>query len=135
MPSWFETAATWGAVTYVGAIAVPIVHFYGAKEVGFILSQSQARVLITADRFGHVDMLANLEQLRPSLDALELVFVLGGTPGDAQPFSALAEHGPLGDHQAHGIRLRIIGQFFAHPEDGRGGQQAGHGSDAHGEYQ
>jgi acyl-CoA synthetase len=91
LPSWFEAAATWGAVAYVGAIAVPIVHFYGAKEVGFILSQSRARVLITADRFGHVDMVANLEQLRPSLDALELVFVLGDTPGDSRPFSDLTE--------------------------------------------
>src|SRR3954447_26465124 len=89
LPSWFEAAATWGAVAYVGAIAVPIVHFYGAKEVGFILSQSQARVLITADRFGHVDMLANLETLRPTLDALELVFVLGDTPSNSRPFADL----------------------------------------------
>jgi acyl-CoA synthetase (AMP-forming)/AMP-acid ligase II len=95
LPSWLEAAATWGAVAYVGAIAVPIVHFYGAKEVGFILSQSRARVLITADRFGHVDMLGNLEQLRPSLDALELVFVLGDSPGDARPFSDLTERSLL----------------------------------------
>ena len=44
---------------------VPIVHFYGPKEVGFILRQSGARVLVTADRFGHLDYLANLETLRP----------------------------------------------------------------------
>jgi acyl-CoA synthetase (AMP-forming)/AMP-acid ligase II len=100
LPSWPEAAATWCAIAYVGAIAVPIVHFYGAKEVGFILQQSRARVHITVDRFGHVDMLANLEQLRPSLDALELVFVLGDSPSDhaasaAQPFAALSDHAPL----------------------------------------
>ena len=95
LPSWPEAAATWCAIAYVGAIAVPIVHFYGAKEVGFILKQSRARVHITVDRFGHVDMLGNLEQLRPTLDALELVFVLGDTPGDDLPFSALADQAPL----------------------------------------
>src|SRR5262245_49020885 len=67
LPSWLEAAATWCAITYVGAIAVPIVHFYGAKEVGFILQQSRARIHVTVDRFGHVDMLGNLEQMRPSL--------------------------------------------------------------------
>jgi acyl-CoA synthetase (AMP-forming)/AMP-acid ligase II len=97
MPSWPEAAATWCAIAYVGAIAVPIVHFYGVKEVGFILKQSRARVHITVDRFGHVDMLGNLEQLRPSLDALELVFVLGDTPGEHLPLSALTDHAPLAE--------------------------------------
>ena len=38
----------------------PIVHFYGAREVEFILRQSGAKALVTVDRFGHVDHLANL---------------------------------------------------------------------------
>src|SRR4029077_6157142 len=95
LPSWLEAAATWGAIAYVGAIAVPIVHFYGVREVGFILQQSRARVFITVERFGHVDMLGNLEQLRPSLDALELVFVLGDAPGGDRPLSELTDHTPL----------------------------------------
>src|SRR5262249_6235156 len=95
LPSWVEAAATWGAIAYIGAIAVPIVHFYGVKEVGFILQQSRARVLITVDRFRPLDMLGNLAQLRPSLDALELVFVLGDTPGDDRPLADLTDHSPL----------------------------------------
>jgi acyl-CoA synthetase len=97
MPNWVETAATVIAIGLVGAIPVPIVHFYGAKEVGFILGQSSARVLLTADRFGHVDMLANLETVRPGLDALERVFVLGDAPGDAISFSALTDHDPIAE--------------------------------------
>jgi acyl-CoA synthetase (AMP-forming)/AMP-acid ligase II len=91
MPNWFETAAALVAIALVGAVPVPIVHYYGAKEVGFILAQSRARVLITADRFGHVDMLANLDRIRGGLDALETVVVLGDTPARAVPFSALTE--------------------------------------------
>ncbi len=96
LPNWMEAAATFWAVALLGAVPVPIVHFYGPKEVGFILEQSRARVLITADRFGHLDFLANLDTLRPRLDALEHVIVVGDTvPGDAQPFSALAAADPV----------------------------------------
>ncbi|MFA5883655.1 MAG: AMP-binding protein [Acidimicrobiia bacterium] len=95
MPNWFETAAALVAIGLVGAIPVPIVHFYGAKEVGYILRESRARVLVTADRFGHVDMLDNLAQVRPGLDALETVFVLGDTPAGTIPFADLAAHDPI----------------------------------------
>ena len=66
----------------LGAVMVPIVHPYGAREVEFILRQSGARALVTVDRFGHVDHLANLAGFRDRLDALEHVIVLrSGTPG------------------------------------------------------
>jgi acyl-CoA synthetase (AMP-forming)/AMP-acid ligase II len=96
LPNWLEAAATFWAVAMLGAIPVPIVHFYGPKEVGFILEQSRARVLVTADRFGHVDFLANLDQLRPRLDALEHVFVVGDSvPAGATPFATLADAAPI----------------------------------------
>ena len=48
---WFALAPTLallagGAVALLGAVPVPIVHFYGQKEVGFILRQSGARLLL-----------------------------------------------------------------------------------------
>jgi acyl-CoA synthetase (AMP-forming)/AMP-acid ligase II len=96
LPNWIEAAATFWAIALLGAVPVPIVHFYGAKEVGFILRQSRARVLVTADRFGHLDFLANLEQLRPELDALDDVFVVGTeVPGDALAFDVLSSADPV----------------------------------------
>ncbi len=96
LPNWMEAAATFWAIALLGAVPVPIVHFYGPKEVGFILEQSRARVLITADRFGHLDYLANLDALRPRLGALEAVFVVGGSaPSGTTPFSALAAAEPI----------------------------------------
>jgi acyl-CoA synthetase len=99
LPNWVEAAATFYAITMLGATVAPIVHFYGAREVGHILRQSQARVLVTCDRFGHVDHLATLEELRPSLPALEHVAVvsgaLGPTPGWTVPFGTLAEGDPV----------------------------------------
>jgi len=96
IPNWVEAAATFWAVALLGAVCVPIVHFYGQKEVEFILRQSGARWFVTADKFGHLDFLANLEQVRPRLTTLEDVFVVGDTvPGDARPFSALADADPI----------------------------------------
>ena len=34
LPNWMEAAATFWASTLLGAVVVPIVHFYGHKELG-----------------------------------------------------------------------------------------------------
>src|SRR5438445_1248540 len=91
LPNWVEAAATFWAVSFLGAVVVPIVHFYGPKEVGYILRRTGVRVLVTASRFGHVDYLANLDALRPDLPALELVVLAGdderGAPDGVVPFA------------------------------------------------
>jgi acyl-CoA synthetase (AMP-forming)/AMP-acid ligase II len=84
LPNWAEAMAVIWAGFRIGAVMVPIVHFYGAGEVEFILRQSEAGALVTVDRFGHVDHLANLEGFRDRLDLLEHVIVLrsgGAGPG------------------------------------------------------
>ncbi|HSO94924.1 MAG TPA: AMP-binding protein [Acidimicrobiia bacterium] len=96
LPNWVEAAATFWAIALLGAVPVPIVHFYGAKEVSFILEQSEAQVLVTADEFGHLDYLANLESFRPRLDALREVFVVGDrTRAGTRPFAELAAGDPI----------------------------------------
>jgi acyl-CoA synthetase (AMP-forming)/AMP-acid ligase II len=57
LPNWAEAGVTFWAAAYLGAVVVPIVHFYGAKEVAYIVRTVQPEVLITADRFGSVDHL------------------------------------------------------------------------------
>jgi acyl-CoA synthetase len=99
LPNWMEAAATFWAVTMLGAVVVPIVHFYGAKEVGYILRRTGVRALVTADRFGHLDHLAVLEKLRPDLPDLELVAVVGdlatSVPPGAIGFDELAAAPPV----------------------------------------
>ncbi len=64
LPNWVEAAATFWASALLGAVTVPIVHFYGPKELGHILASAQPRVFITAERFGqmayHEDLCANV---------------------------------------------------------------------------
>lgn len=98
LPNWMEAAAVfWGAAA-LGAVLVPVVHFYGPKELGFILRQSGAKVLVTADRFGHLDYMSGIEGLWPDLPALETVAVVGegSRPSRTQGFAELVDTDPLG---------------------------------------
>ncbi len=54
LPNWMEAAATFWASSLLGAVTVPIVHFYGPRELGFILNDAQPRVFITAENFGRM---------------------------------------------------------------------------------
>ncbi len=108
VPNWAESVTVIMAGFRLGAVMVPIVHFYGAREVEFILRQSGARALVTVERFGHVDHAANLTEFRTGLDVLEHVIVIrSDTPGaeipgavaftdlcDAEPFTAEVDIDP-----------------------------------------
>jgi acyl-CoA synthetase len=54
LPNWMEAAATFWATAFLGAAVVPIVHFYGRKELGHILTTAKPRVFITTDQFGRM---------------------------------------------------------------------------------
>ncbi|MFW0793886.1 AMP-binding protein [Gordonia sp. CPCC 205515] len=54
LPNWVEAAATFWAATILGAVVVPVVHFYGPTELSFILANARPRVFITAERFGRM---------------------------------------------------------------------------------
>ena len=60
LPNWVEAAITFYACSMLGVTLVPIVHFYGPKELGFILRQSGARALVIVSRIGQRDYLADL---------------------------------------------------------------------------
>ena len=86
MPNWVETLVVLWAGFRVGATMVPIIHFYGPREVSFILRQSGARALVTCTTFGGVHHLDNLSSIRGELDALETVVVAdGGAPAASVP--------------------------------------------------
>jgi acyl-CoA synthetase len=96
LPNWIEAALLFYGAGLLGAVVVPIVHFYGAKEVRYILDRSGARVLVTADAFRGIDYLAMLDTFVGDLPALEDVYVVGSGSGRGAggasrwtPFSAL----------------------------------------------
>lgn len=98
LPNWFEAGVTFWAAAYLGAVVVPIVHFYGAKEVGYIVGATDPDVVITPDRFGHTDHLATYAPLMADRPVPWLV--VGDTapadlPAGATPFDDLLTGDPI----------------------------------------
>jgi acyl-CoA synthetase len=97
LPNWLEAAVTFWGATQLGAIVVPIVHFYGPKEVGYVLDVVRPDVVVSATRFGKIDHLATFETLladRPTTPW----FVVGADrplPAGARPFDDLLDAEPL----------------------------------------
>jgi acyl-CoA synthetase (AMP-forming)/AMP-acid ligase II len=88
LPNWVEAGITFWAAAYLGAVVVPVVHFYGAKELSYILRATDPDVIVTADQFGHVNHLEMYDVLladRPEPRWL----VAGATPNEALPSRAI----------------------------------------------
>jgi acyl-CoA synthetase len=104
LPNWVEAGITFWAAAYVGAVVVPIVHFYGSKEVDYILRATEPDAIVTADRFGYIDFLATYEDLlsrRPT----GVWLVAGATPTHelptgATPFDAALDAEPVEESAA-----------------------------------
>lgn len=86
LPNSAEAAITFWGAAYAGAIVVPVVHFYGAREVDYILRSTEPAILITADRFGRADYLDAYTQMLAERDTPW--FVVGDTPADELPTGA-----------------------------------------------
>ncbi|SEG92955.1 Acyl-CoA synthetase (AMP-forming)/AMP-acid ligase II [Thermomonospora echinospora] len=92
LPNWVEAAVTFWAATYVGAVVVPVVHFYGPKEVGYILDDTRPAVIVTPDRFGRTDHLQQYEQLLAGRDEEPLWLVVSDRPERELPRAATPFH-------------------------------------------
>src|SRR5215469_5162531 len=83
LPNWMEAAAVFWAAAFLGAVVVPIVHFYGRKEVGYILRTVRPKVFVTAESFGRL-------QYQPDLSAgVPIVGVVG------RDFDDLLDENPM----------------------------------------
>jgi acyl-CoA synthetase len=89
LPNWVEAGIAFWAAAYLGAVVVPVVHFYGPKEVDYILRVTEPEVVVTTDRFGHADHLATYEALLADRPAPRWL-VAGDTPSGALPARAEA---------------------------------------------
>jgi acyl-CoA synthetase len=98
LPNWVEAGITFWAAAYLGAVVVPVVHFYGPKELDYILDATRPDVVVTAARFGRTDYLEIYEDLlqrRP----VGLWLVAGASetsdlPHPARPLGSLLDDPP-----------------------------------------
>jgi acyl-CoA synthetase (AMP-forming)/AMP-acid ligase II len=86
LPNWVEAAHVFYAATMLGAAVMPIVHFYGTKEVGYILRRTPPKAFVTFDAFGPLSGTATL--LASGAPIPELVAVVGDDPSGFEPIDA-----------------------------------------------
>jgi acyl-CoA synthetase len=75
LPNWIEAAHVFYAAAFLGAVVMPIVHFYGAKEVGYILERTPPKAFVTFDAFGPLSGTSTLRSCGAAIP--ELVAVVG----------------------------------------------------------
>jgi acyl-CoA synthetase len=128
LPNWMEAAAVFWAAAFLGAAVVPIVHFYGRKELAYILGAVRPRVFITAERFGRLEYQPDLSAGVPVVgvvgrdfdDLLSADPMPGTVPADpAAPaliaFTSGTTRDPKGvvhSHQTLGFETRQLAERF-----------------------
>jgi len=99
LPNWVEAGITFWAAAYLGAVVIPVVHFYGAKEVDYILGATEPKVVVTPDRFGWSDHLATYQELLAKRPVESWLVVRSdpatSLPPGATPFESLLDAAPI----------------------------------------
>lgn len=92
LPNWWEAAVVFAAAARVGAIVNPVLPTFRERELGFILGQSAARILVVPRLFRGCDYAAMVAELRPQLPALREVLVArGDAPPPMRAFAAFLD--------------------------------------------
>jgi cyclohexanecarboxylate-CoA ligase len=96
LPNWYETVVLHHAVLRLGAVSNPIVPIYRQREVGYILTQAESRVVVVPETFRGFDYAAMIAQLRPDLPALQHVVIARSTGAAPLSFDHLLSGDPGG---------------------------------------
>jgi cyclohexanecarboxylate-CoA ligase len=80
VPSRIEGVIAQAGAVLAGAVLVPVVPTYGPHELGFILRESRARLLVTPDRLGRRDYLADLHRVGGCPDLLSVAVIADLVP-------------------------------------------------------
>ncbi|MCX4815193.1 AMP-binding protein [Streptomyces sp. NBC_01239] len=89
VPNRLELVVSYFGAWLAGAVVLPITHIYGSGEVGAILRDAGAKVLILPDAWRSIDFAERLARLDPG-PALEHVVMIGErTAPGAVPWSTL----------------------------------------------
>jgi len=69
MANYPEFVAVKFAIARVGAVCVPVNYLFRGAELGYVIDQSDAKLLITMDRYRDLDYLASLDEVAPGWES------------------------------------------------------------------
>lgn len=78
LPNWWEFAALHLACVRIGAISNPVMPIFRERELSYMLSFAETRVMFVPREFRGFDHVAMMAGLRGELPVLRHVFALGG---------------------------------------------------------
>jgi len=83
LPNWWEFVAIYLATVRIGAVANPLMPIFRHRELAFMLSLAESKVLIAPARFRGFDHAALAHELQREVASLRHVLLVGGTGADA----------------------------------------------------
>ena len=108
VPNWLEGVVTYQAAMHLGLVIVPIIHIYGAAEVGFILRQSGAKALVAPAAWRNINYEERINEVRESTD-IEHVIIIGDDSGRiGVPWSSLVTDTPIDPHVGDPDQVCVI---------------------------
>lgn len=101
MANYPEFVAVKFAIARAGAVCVPINYLYQARELGYVLDQSDAKLLVAMDRYGEVTHLESLDELAPGWET--------GGGGEAIPgLQNVVVFSPAGEERRDAMTLAAL---------------------------
>ena len=77
LPNWPEFVLTAIAAAEIGAVIVPLNPAYSARDLQFVLRNTEAAIVVTAERYGGVEYLELFESLFSELPGLQYLVTVG----------------------------------------------------------
>ena len=77
LPNWPEFVLTVLAAAEIGAVVVPLNPAYSARDLQFILRNTEAALVVTAERYGGTEYLELFESLFSELPGLQYLVTVG----------------------------------------------------------
>lgn len=77
MPNWPELVLTVLAAAEIGAVIIPLNPAYSARDIQFVLRNTDASLVVTAERYGGVEYLELFESLLSKLPGLQYLVTVG----------------------------------------------------------
>lgn len=78
LPNWWQFTVTYLACSRIGAVMNPLMHIFRERELTFMLTHGEAKVLIAPKTFRGFDFESMAMALKPQLPHLKHVVVVGG---------------------------------------------------------